>query len=92
MAKTGYINARVENDLKEKAEKVLRRVGVNTSNAVTMFLRQVVIRQGIPFEVRVPNKESRKAIRELRAGKGKAYATTDEMFVDILGENWRDRT
>lgn len=92
MTKTGYINVRVENNLKGKAERVLRRVGVNTSNAVTMFLRQVVIRQGIPFEVRVPNKESRKAVRELRAGKGKSYATTDEMFEDILGKNWRDRT
>lgn len=84
MAKTGYINARVENDLKEKAEKVLRRVGVNTSNAVTMFLRQVVIRQGIPFEVRVPNKESQKAIRELRAGKGKAYTGSTKEIFDAL--------
>lgn len=94
MAKTGYINVRVENNLKGKAERVLRRVGVNTSNAVTMFLRQVVIRQGIPFEVRAPNKESLKAIRELRDPKrrGKSYATTDEMFKDILGKNWRDRT
>jgi len=88
MAKTGYINARVENDLKEKAEKVLRRVGVNTSGAVTMFLRQVVIRQGIPFEVRVPNKESLKAIRELRAGKGKMYTgSTKEIFDSLVKES-----
>lgn len=88
MTKTGYINARVENDLKEKAEKVLRRVGVNTSGAVTMFLRQVVIRQGIPFEVRVPNKESLKAIRELRAGKGKMYTgSTKEIFDSLVKES-----
>lgn len=88
MAKTGYINARVENDLKEKAEKVLRRVGVNTSNAITMFLRQVVIRQGIPFDVRVPNKESQKAIRELRAGKGEVYAgSTKEIFDALIKES-----
>ena len=88
MTKTGYINARVENDLKEKAEKVLRRVGVNTSGAVTMFLRQVVIRQGIPFEVRVPNKESLKAIRELRAGKGKMYTgSTKEIFDALFKES-----
>jgi len=88
MTKTGYINARVENDLKEKAEKVLRRVGVNTSGAVTMFLRQVVIRQGIPFEVRVPNKESLKAIRELRAGKGKMYTgSTKEIFDALVKES-----
>lgn len=88
MAKTGYINARVENDLKEKAERVLRRVGVNTSNAVTMFLRQVVIRQGIPFDVRVPNKESQKDIRKLRAGKGKVYTgSTKKVFDSLVKES-----
>ncbi len=85
MAKTGYINARVEPRLKKEAEKVLRNVGVNTSDAVSMFLRQVVLQDGLPFEVRVPNKETRKAIAELEAGKGKIYAgSTKEIFDSIV--------
>lgn len=85
MAKTGYINARVERKLKKDAEAVLERVGVNTSDAVTMFLQQVVLQEGLPFEVRIPNKESLKAIKELRAGKGKLYTgSTKEIFDAII--------
>ena len=86
MAKTAYINARVENKLKKQAEKVLKNVGVNTSDAVTIFLRQVVLQQGFPFEVRIPNASTRKAIRDLRAGKGKVYkGTTKDIFDEITG-------
>ncbi len=93
MAKTGYITARIEPKLKASAEKVLRKVGVNTSDAFTMFMQQVVIQQGLPFDVctrsHVPNAETRKAIRELRRGGGTKARTTDEMFEQILGKNWR---
>ena len=65
MGKTGYITARVEPKLKARAARVLATVGVTTTDAITMFLRQVVLRNGLPFEVRVPNAETRKAIEEL---------------------------
>ena len=84
MAKTGYINARVEKKLKSDAEKVLRNVGVNTSDAVSMFLRQVVLQEGLPFEVRIPNKATRKAIADLRAGKGKVYTGSTKDIFDAL--------
>jgi len=84
MAKTGYINARVEPKLKKEAEKVFRSVGVNTSDAVSMFLRQVVLQEGLPFEVRVPNKRMRKAIADLRAGKGKVYTGNTKDIFDTL--------
>ncbi|HEY4516586.1 MAG TPA: type II toxin-antitoxin system RelB/DinJ family antitoxin [Candidatus Paceibacterota bacterium] len=88
MAKTAYINARVETKLKTDAQKVLREVGVNTSDAVSMFLRQVVLHDGLPFEVRVPNKESRRALAEFKSGKKrKLYTgTTEEIFDAILKE------
>ena len=99
MAKTAYINARVEPKLKKAAEIVLERVGMNTSDAVTLLLHQVVIQQGLPFDVctrsHVPNAETRRAIEELedpkKRAKLKAYTSTDEMFEDILGKNWRKR-
>ena len=75
----------MDKKLKSDAEKVLRDVGVNTSDAVTMFFKQVVIQQGLPFEVRIPNKETRKAIAELEAGKGKVYTgSTKEIFDSIV--------
>lgn len=84
MAKTAYINARVENELKKNAEKVLKRVGVKTSDAVGMFLQQIVLHEGLPFEVRIPNKETRRAIRALRAGKGKIYKGSTKDIFDAL--------
>jgi DNA-damage-inducible protein J len=87
MPKTANINARVEKDLKTKAEKVLRHVGVKTSDAITMFLRQVVLQRGLPFDVRVPNAETRKAIAELEnPAKLKSYTTTKDLFDDALGK------
>jgi DNA-damage-inducible protein J len=89
MAKTAYINARVDKKLKSDAQKVLRDVGVNTSDAVDMFLRQIVMRQGIPFKVvKIPNKETRAAIRELRAGKVKVHSgSTKDIFDRWLRES-----
>jgi DNA-damage-inducible protein J len=87
MGKTGYITARVEPKLKARAARVLATVGVTTTDAITMFLRQVVLRNGLPFDVRVPNAETRKAIEELESAgtrsKVKRYATVDDMFSDV---------
>jgi uncharacterized protein len=52
--KTGYINTRVTPALKAEAESVLERLGVSTTEAVTMFLSQIVLQQGLPFKVRIP--------------------------------------
>jgi DNA-damage-inducible protein J len=62
MTKTGYITARIEPKLKARAARVLATVGVSTTDAITMFLRQVVLRNGLLFEVWVPNAETRRAI------------------------------
>jgi DNA-damage-inducible protein J len=81
MGKTGYITARVEPKLKAKAGRVLARVGVSTTDAITMFLTQVVLKDGLPFDVRVPNAETRKAIAELESGGGERFeGTTKELF------------
>ncbi len=87
MSKTATITARVEPKLKRNAEGVLEKLGVNTTDAITMFLSQVVLRRGLPFEVRIPNAASRAAIAELEAGGGEKFAAgTGEAFRRILGK------
>ena len=87
MSKTGYITARVEPKLKASAGRVLAKIGVSTSDAITIFLRQIVMRQGMPFDVAVPNARTRRAIEELenpaKRTKLETFATTEEMFADI---------
>ena len=57
MARTSNIFARVEPEIKEQAENVLEQLGISMSNAVDMFLRQVILHNGIPFEVKIPKSE-----------------------------------
>ena len=54
MARTSNIFARVEPGIKEQAEEVLDQLGIPMSNAIGMFLRQVVLQRGIPFEMKLP--------------------------------------
>ena len=54
MARTSNVFARVEPEIKEQAEQVLEQLGIPMSNAVGMFLRQVVLQRGIPFDVKLP--------------------------------------
>ncbi len=54
MARTSNIFARVEPEVKEQAELVLEQLGIPMSNAIGLFLRQVVLQRGIPFEVKLP--------------------------------------
>ena len=56
MPKTSNIFARVEPELKEQAEAVFSLIGLPMSNAITLFLRQVVMTRGLPFPVTAPKK------------------------------------
>jgi len=84
MPKTAYINARVDKNLKAKAEKVLSRVGISTTDAVTMLLHQIVLRRGLPFDARIPNEETMAAMAELDAGGGERFDGTAKELIDHL--------
>ena len=66
MPKTAVITARVEPEVKEEAEKVLSEIGLTMSQAVTLYLRQIVYQRGIPFELKLPTPETLAAIEEAR--------------------------
>lgn len=51
MAKDANVFARVDSAIKDEAEGVLSRLGLPMSSAINLFLRQVILRQGLPFEV-----------------------------------------
>jgi DNA-damage-inducible protein J len=88
MGKTAYITARVEPALKASAEGVLEKLGVSTTDAITMFLRQVTLRRGLPFEVRIPNAKTVAAINELESSskKLKTYRSARAMVADAIGK------
>jgi len=57
MSRTSNVSARVKPEIKEQAEKVLDQLGIPMSNAIGLFLRQVVLQRGIPFEIKLPQSE-----------------------------------
>ncbi|HZK17875.1 MAG TPA: type II toxin-antitoxin system RelB/DinJ family antitoxin [Clostridia bacterium] len=57
MSKTASIFARVEPEVKEKAEMVLNKLGIPMSNAINIFLRQIILQNGLPFEVKITHNE-----------------------------------
>lgn len=54
MAKDANVFARVDAGMKEQAEGILSQLGLPMSNAINLFLNQVVLRRGLPFEVTLP--------------------------------------
>jgi len=55
MAKTANVYARIEPEVKERAEEILGILGIPTSNAINMFYKQIILREGIPFDVKIPS-------------------------------------
>jgi DNA-damage-inducible protein J len=81
MPRTEMIRARVDPELKAEAEGVLEELGLNASEAIRLFYRQITLQRGLPFDVRIPNAATRKAIRDARSGQNvKPYAGAAEMF------------
>lgn len=87
---TTNITFRMDAELKKEAKEVLDELGLDFTTAYTMFTRQLVHDQALPFRPTLrPNTETRKALREVKAMEkdpalGKAYTDVSEMFEDLL--------
>lgn len=81
--KTATARALIDPEVKARAETILKALGLSVSNSLELFYRQVVAQQGLPFELHVPNGKTMKAIWDSRAGKGKSFSTTRELYEDL---------
>ena len=81
MNKTSTVRARMEPDLKDNAEKVFSKLGLTSTQAITLFYKQVEIRNGLPFDLVIPNNTTAKTLDETDAGKNLVVCkNTDDMF------------
>lgn len=87
MAKTDTLHIRVEPSVKQRAEKTLNELGLSITEAINVFLNQVILYDGIPFEIRKPrfNKETIEAIEDTKKGKNlsKTFDSVEEMFDEL---------
>lgn len=70
MALDATVRARVDTQLKEDVEEILSQIGLSTSQAITLFLKRIKYEKGIPFELKVPNAMTLKAMQEADDNEG----------------------
>ena len=84
MAKTDTLHIRIEPSVKQRAEETLKDLGLSITEAINVFLNQVILNDGIPFEIRKPryNKETIQAMEDTKNGKNlsKTFDNVNEMF------------
>lgn len=88
---SSMIHVRMDDDLKEQATKALDAIGLSTSDAVRLLFRRIVVEQGFPLELKVPNAETLAAMREVEAmvaARRPRFHSADAMFesLDSAGE------
>lgn len=84
MAKTTMVTARVDPNLKKETEKVFKELGLTTTQAITLFYKQVNLRRGLPFAVELPNAETRAAIDDALSGRNLHGAESVDALVKDL--------
>ncbi len=80
---TTMVHIRVDEKLKQKAGKALAAMGMSVSDAVRLLLVRVAAEQAFPFEIKVPNPTTVKALQGAERRKGKKFASPDALFKDL---------
>ncbi len=85
MDKTSTVRARIKPELKNKAEQVFRDLGLSTTQAITLFYRQVELQNGLPFDVVIPNETTRRTFSDTDAGRNLVVCEDAEDMFKKLG-------
>lgn len=82
-----YVRARIDTATKERAADALEAMGLSISDAIRLLMLRIADERRLPFEVKVPNSRTRKAIGELESGKGKQFSSIDALMEDLNNED-----
>jgi DNA-damage-inducible protein J len=85
------IKSRIDLELKTEVERVLSSLGLTVSDAIRMTFKQIAARQGLPFDVKIPNAQTQAAMRDadawvvaMRAGTSTApIQSKDDLFKEL---------
>lgn len=84
MTKAAVISARIDPELKKNTEKIFQELGLTTTQAITLFYKQVALQHGLPFAVKLPNEETQQALAEAKARYNlKSFDDADTLFDDL---------
>jgi len=82
-----YVRARIDTDTKERAADALEAMGLSISDAIRLLMLRIADERRLPFDVKVPNAITRKAIAELEAGNGKPFTSVDDLIADLHSDD-----
>ena len=93
MPKTSSIHVRVDPKVKLDVEKILNTLGMSTGEAINIYLKQIILNSGIPFEIKTPqfSQEMMEAIEEVEEMEKnpqnyKAYDSIEKFMEDLHSE------
>jgi DNA-damage-inducible protein J len=82
-----YVRARIDIDTKDRATEALQAMGLTISDAIRLLMLRVADDRRLPFAVKAPNGTTRKAMKELEAGKGKKFDSIAALMADLNADD-----
>jgi DNA-damage-inducible protein J len=82
--KSSVIHTRIDADLKAGAERVLKQIGLSSSEAVRLFYRQLYLYLGIPFDIKIPNEMTARTLDKSDRGEDIHQANDAEALFEQL--------
>ena len=84
MAKTATIQTRVDPVVKNNAQVILKKLNISMSEAISMYLSQITLHNGIPFEIKIPNELTAKTLKDTENGKNvHKVDSIEELFKEL---------
>lgn len=81
MTKKAIIQTRIDSEIKEEAQEILSRLNITMSEAISLYLAQITLHKGIPFEIKIPNSLTEQTLKDSEDGKGIHKAeNVDDLF------------
>ena len=87
MATNALVQTRIDGEVKAQAASVLKGMGLTVSDAVRLLLVRVAHDGTLPFDVRMPNAETRTAMEELEAGSGARLESVAALMADLRADD-----
>lgn len=84
MPRTATIQARIDPEIKVKAQEILNKLHISMSEAISLYLTQITLQKGIPFDLKIPNELTAETIRKSERGEELHHVNTvDELFKEL---------
>lgn len=82
-----YVRARIDSAIKERATDALNEMGLTVSDAIRLLMIRVADEKCLPFDIRVPNAQTREAFQELETGKAASFSSVDDLMRDLNADD-----